>query len=77
VTEILRTGVFGGGRGAIDQMEFCREVYLPWEELSTEEFPVRGGSFFMEGEPELPTLFKKRSEIIYKKVISTESKEQH
>jgi len=44
--------------------EILREgVYFKWEELSMEEIPVRRGSFFMEGEPYLPALFEKRSEI--------------
>ena len=31
-----------------------------WDELSTEEFPLRGQEFFMEGKPDLPALFEKK-----------------
>ena len=39
-----------------------------WEVLSTEEFAVRGGNFH-EGVPDLPALFRKLSEIEYKKIV--------
>ena len=36
--------------------------YFTRENISTEEFSVRGG-YFMEGEPDLPVSFEKRSKI--------------
>jgi hypothetical protein len=45
-------------------------VYLTLDEIFTEKFPMRRGVYFMEAKPDLPALFKKRTEIKYKNKFS-------
>ena len=38
-------------------------VYFTFDEIFTEDLPVNGRVYFMEGEPDLSALFEKQSEI--------------